>query len=177
MAIAVPKNTAIASGLITKNIPNASNDMPCTSPNDTNTSSLDILKYVISLNTPHTHNAIPTALHMIICDTSGNIVRKRPNTNNAIAVFFGTAIAIIIIIDGILKLQYAIEFYHMEAQRWWIEAIVAALMVVMGVVALFNPFGSSTVLMMFVGIVLMVEGLSDLISIIRISSFIKNLRG
>ena len=92
----------------------------------------------------------------------------------AIAVFFGTAIAIIIIIDGILKLQYAIEFYHMEAQRWWIEAIVAALM---GVVALFNPFGSSTVLMMFVGIVLMVEGLSDLISIIRISSFIKNLRG
>ena len=95
----------------------------------------------------------------------------------AIAVFFGTAIAIIIIIDGILKLQYAIEFYHMEAQRWWIEAIVAALMVVMGVVALFNPFGSSTVLMMFVGIVLMVEGLSDLISIIRISSFIKNLRG
>lgn len=31
--------------------------------------------------------------------------------------------------------------------------------------------------MMFVGIVLMVEGLSDLISIIRISSFIKNLRG
>ena len=92
----------------------------------------------------------------------------------AIAVFFGTAIAIIIIIDGILKLQYAIEFYHMEAQRWWIEAIVAALMVV---VALFNPFGSSTVLMMFVGIVLMVEGLSDLISIIRISSFIKNLRG
>ena len=90
----------------------------------------------------------------------------------AIAVFFGTAIAIIIIIDGILKLQYAIE-----SQRWWIEAIVAALMVVMGVVALFNPFGSSTVLMMFVGIVLMVEGLSDLISIIRISSFIKNLRG
>ena len=65
----------------------------------------------------------------------------------------------------------------MEAQRWWIEAIVASLMVVMGVVALFNPFGSSTVLMMFVGIVLMVEGLSDLISIIRISSFIKNLRG
>ena len=98
----------------------------------------------------------------------------------AFGIFFvmrRTAIAIIIIIDGILKLQYAIEFYHMEAQRWWIEAIVAALMVVMGVVALFNPFGSSTVLMMFVGIVLMVEGLSDLISIIRISSFIKNLRG
>ena len=53
-----------------------------------------------------------------------NIFVMRPE---AIAVFFGTAIAIIIIIDGILKLQYAIEFYHMEAQRWWIEAIVAAL--------------------------------------------------
>ena len=90
-----------------------------------------------------------------------------------IAMFFGTILAIVIIIDGILKLQYGIEFYHMEAERWWIEAIIAALMVIMGIIALFNPFGSSVVLMIFIGIVLMIEGISDLIAIIRISRFIK----
>ena len=89
---------------------------------------------------------------------------------------FGTILAIVIIIDGILKLQYGIEFYHMKADKWWIEAVVAAFMVVMGVIALFNPFDSSVALMIFIGIVLMVEGVSDLISIIRISAFVKKLK-
>lgn len=93
-----------------------------------------------------------------------------------IAMFFGTILAIVIIIDGILKLQYGIEFYHMKADKWWIEAAVAAFMVVMGVIALFNPFDSSVALMIFIGIVLMVEGVSDLISIIRISAFVKKLK-
>ena len=94
-----------------------------------------------------------------------------------IAMFFGTVLAIVIIIDGILKLQYGIEFYHMEAKKWWIEAIAAALMVVMGIIALLNPFGSSVALMIFIGVVLMIEGASDLISIIRISGIIKRLKG
>ena len=93
-----------------------------------------------------------------------------------IAMFFGTILAIVIIIDGILKLQYGIGFYHMKADKWWIEAVVAAFMVVMGVIALFNPFDSSVALMIFIGIVLMVEGVSDLISIIRISAFVKKLK-
>lgn len=93
-----------------------------------------------------------------------------------IAMFFGTVLAIVIIIDGILKLQYGIEFYRMEAKKWWIEAIAAALMVVMGIIALLNPFGSSVALMIFIGVVLMIEGASDLISIIRISGIIKRLK-
>jgi len=64
----------------------------------------------------------------------------------------------------------------MKADKWWIEAVVAAFMVVMGVIALFNPFDSSVALMIFIGIVLMVEGVSDLISIIRISAFVKKLK-
>lgn len=34
-----------------------------------------------------------------------------------IAVFLGTALAIIIIVDGILKLQYAVDFYHLESDN------------------------------------------------------------
>ena len=47
-----------------------------------------------------------------------------------IAVFLGTALAIIIIVDGILKLQYAVDFYHLESDKWWIELIGAVVMVV-----------------------------------------------
>ena len=50
-----------------------------------------------------------------------------------IAVFLGTALAIIIIVDGILKLQYAVDFYHLESDKWWIELIGAVVMVVVSV--------------------------------------------
>ena len=56
-----------------------------------------------------------------------------------IAVFLGTALAIIIIVDGILKLQYAVDFYHLESDKWWIELIGAVVMVVIGIIeSIFN---------------------------------------
>lgn len=87
----------------------------------------------------------------------------------------GTALAIIIIVDGILKLQYAVDFYHLQSDKWWIELIGAVIMVVIGIVALFNPFSTSSALIVFIGIALMVEGLWDFISLMRIVSITKKL--
>lgn len=90
-----------------------------------------------------------------------------------IGVFLGTALAIIIIVDGILKLQYAVDFYHLQSDKWWIELIGAVIMVVIGVIALLNPFSTTTALTVFIGIALMVEGLLDFISLMRIVSVTK----
>lgn len=90
-----------------------------------------------------------------------------------IGVFLGTALAIIIIVDGILKLQYAVDFYHLQSDKWWIELIGAVFMVVIGVIALLNPFSTTTALTVFIGIALMVEGLWDFISLMRIVSVTK----
>ena len=90
-----------------------------------------------------------------------------------IAVFLGTALAIIIIVDGILKLQYAVDFYHLESDKWWIELIGAVVMVVIGIIALLNPFSTSSALIVFIGIALMIEGLWDFISLMRIVSVTK----
>lgn len=46
-------------------------------------------------------------------------------------------------------------------------------MVVIGIVALFNPFSTSSALIVFIGIALMVEGLWDFISLMRIVSITK----
>ena len=90
-----------------------------------------------------------------------------------IAFFLGTALAIIIIVDGILKLQYAVDFYHLESDKWWIELIGAVVMVVIGIIALLNPFSTSSALIVFIGIALMIEGLWDFISLMRIVSVTK----
>ena len=90
-----------------------------------------------------------------------------------IAVFLGTALAIIIIIDVILKLQYAVDFYHLGSDKWWIEFIGSVVMVIIGIIALLNPFSTSSALIVFIGIALMIEGLWDFISLMRIVSVTK----
>ncbi|MGN0319561.1 MAG: HdeD family acid-resistance protein [Lachnospira sp.] len=90
-----------------------------------------------------------------------------------ITVFLGTALAVIIIVDGILKLQYAVDFYHLQADKWWIELIGAVIMIIVGVVALFNPFSTTEALTIFIGIALMIEGIWDFISLMKIVSVAK----
>ncbi|MGN0316713.1 MAG: HdeD family acid-resistance protein [Lachnospira sp.] len=90
-----------------------------------------------------------------------------------IATLFGVALAILIIIDGVLKLQYAVEFYHLKTELWWVELIVAAVVIIMGIIALLNPFSATSTLMIFMGILFVIEGITDLIAIIRISGAAK----
>ena len=72
-----------------------------------------------------------------------------------------------------VKLQYAVDFYHLESDKWWIELIGAVVMVVIGIIALLNPFSTSSALIVFIGIALMIEGLWDFISLMRIVSVTK----
>ena len=93
--------------------------------------------------------------------------------NGAFRTKLGTALAVIIIVDGILKLQYAVDFYHLQADKWWIELIGAVIMIIVGVVALFNPFSTTEALTIFIGIALMIEGIWDFISLMKIVSVAK----
>ena len=90
-----------------------------------------------------------------------------------IEVFLTTVFAIIIIVDGILKLQYALDFRKLDAGGWWIEAVCAAVMIILGIVVLFNPFATVAAVMLFIGVVFVFEGAWDLASILYISKIAK----
>lgn len=95
----------------------------------------------------------------------------------AIAIFITTAIAIVIIVDGVLKLQYAVDFHNMNVDKWWVELLAALIMVGLGIVALVNPFSTMNTLMVFMGVVLVIEGAWDLAAIMRISAAAKRFKG
>ena len=78
-----------------------------------------------------------------------------------------------IIEDGILKLQYALDFRKLDAGGWWIEAVCAAVMIILGIVVLFNPFATVAAVMLFIGVVFVFEGAWDLASILYISKIAK----
>ena len=76
-----------------------------------------------------------------------------------------TAFGFFLVVDGVLKLQYAIDLYRMHAKGWWSVLAVAILMAVLSVVVLFNPFATMVTLMTFLGSTLIADGIMDLVSI------------
>lgn len=75
-------------------------------------------------------------------------------------MFFG----LVLLIGGIAKLQYTLNFKRMGVTRWYFELVATILSIAFGVIILVNPFNTALLLMRIVGIALLIEGIQDLIS-------------
>ena len=93
-----------------------------------------------------------------------------------IEVFLTTVFAIVIIVDGLLKMQYALDFRRLNVRNWWIELVCSVIMIILGAVVLFNPFATVAAVMLFIGIVLVFEGAWDLVSVLYISKLAKEVK-
>jgi uncharacterized membrane protein HdeD (DUF308 family) len=93
-----------------------------------------------------------------------------------LAAIITVILAIILIAGGAMKLQYGMDFMRLKLSGWWFELIGAALMIVLGVVAIANPFAAASALMIYLGVCLIVDAVWDLASITVLSSQLKNLR-
>ena len=74
--------------------------------------------------------------------------------------FFG----LMLLIGGIGKLQYTLNFKRMGATRWYLELVGTILSIAFGIIILVNPFSTALLLMRIIGIALLIEGIQDLIS-------------
>ncbi len=69
-------------------------------------------------------------------------------------------LGIILIISGVLKLQYAVDLIRLKAKLWWISFLGAVLTIALGII-IFIFYGAAW-LMLFTGISFMVNGVVDL---------------
>lgn len=86
------------------------------------------------------------------------------------------AFGLIVVADAVLKLQYAIDLMRIQAAGWLAVLITAILMAIAGVIVVLNPFATAAVLTMFVGIVLIVDGVADLATTAYISRCVKSVK-
>ncbi len=93
-----------------------------------------------------------------------------------LAGFIVTIIGIIMLADGVLKVQYAVDLLRIKGQGWWVILFTAIIMVVAGIVVIFNPFASAVALMTFAGIFLIADGIADIVSLLYISRKISRLK-
>ena len=76
------------------------------------------------------------------------------------------ALAISLIVSGVMKLQYAIDFARLHIRIWWLQLLSAAALIVLGIVALANPFETASALMIYTGISIACGAIWDLASIL-----------
>ncbi len=87
-----------------------------------------------------------------------------------------TVLGLLLIIDGIVKLQSAIDLARLHTGRWWIILILAAASIILGSVALINPFETMFILLMFIGASLIIDGLFDFWTLFSIHRRVKRFR-
>ena len=96
---------------------------------------------------------------------------------NVLAAFITAALSIILFIGAVLKLQYALEFSKYDSKGRWFQAAAAIVMIIASVISFVNPFGeASNILMMFIGISLIIDGVWDLLTIAYISKTFKEAK-
>lgn len=93
-----------------------------------------------------------------------------------LAAFLTVALAIILLIGGVMKFQFGIDLVRLKVKSWWVELIGALLMIALGVIAFVNPFDAASGLMMFIGISFIVDGIWDMVSILWLSNAAKKVK-
>lgn len=70
---------------------------------------------------------------------------------------------VVMILAGITKIQWTVDIIRMKRSKWLWTAISAAVSVLCGIVVVTNPFGTTAVLWMFIGITCIVDAVFDMI--------------
>lgn len=81
-------------------------------------------------------------------------------------------LGVFLFIAAVLKIQYALEFSRYNSQAKWAQVCCGIIMVVSSVIAIANPFQAANVLLVFLGIALVVNGVWDFISIFMLSRYL-----
>lgn len=72
----------------------------------------------------------------------------------------------VILVTGLTKVQWMFDIIRLKKKMWFLAAISAIISIACGLVVIVNPFATTALLWMFIGISLIVEAAFDLLSLI-----------
>ena len=90
---------------------------------------------------------------------------------NILAFLFGT----VFIFSALIKIQRSLNYKKFGAKNWWVETIFGTIFLLLGMIIIINPF-SETVLNIFLGSCIIINGIMDLITLIMVTNKLKQIR-
>ena len=109
----------------------------------------------------------------IIAAALGLLFLLRPSV---VATVLPVILGLFIAVDGLVNLKRALELRRMAYVRWNIPLWLSVGSVALGAFIVFQPFLAAEALVMFLGAVLIYEGVSDLWTIFRVTQWTKEYR-
>ena len=77
-------------------------------------------------------------------------------------------LGVVLIIDGAGKLSRSLELRKLGYSHWYLTLLLAACLLLVGIVMVLNPFGMVETAVTFFGICLFIDGLLDIILLLRL---------
>ena len=71
-------------------------------------------------------------------------------------------VGIIVLIHGLMDIQYTLDIKKAGREKWWIALIAAALTLIVGLLLVLNPFTAYEITMVLLGVAMLYDGGSDL---------------
>lgn len=112
-------------------------------------------------------------IYGVVCIILGIVVIKNPE---AIASIIPFIIGFVIIVNSATKLQYSLELKREKNKLWLSTMLLSIIMVVCGIVLIFNPFKGAVLLTRIVGIFIVIYAVLDIISTIVIKNTYNQIR-
>jgi len=75
-------------------------------------------------------------------------------------------VGIIVLIHGLMDIQYTLDIKKTGNTKWWIAMIAAIITLVVGLLLVFNPFTAYEITMILLGIAMLYDGGSDLVLLV-----------
>lgn len=95
---------------------------------------------------------------------------------DAIIAMIPILVGIIVIIHGITDLQQTVTLCQNKYDKWWVALILGLITIGVGVLLIFNPFEAAGTLVIFIGIFLIYDGISDIWIVFCVSRMAKQLK-
>ena len=93
-----------------------------------------------------------------------------------ISTLVGFIIGFMIIIAGITQLQNAVDLIHFKEKNWPFMLVSAGILIILGIVALVNPFQTDRTLIFATGVFIIISAIVKLISMIMLLSGAKSVK-
>ena len=90
----------------------------------------------------------------------GMYIFMKPET---LAKFFAVILGVIILINGIIDIKEAITMAQRHYTKWYVSLIIGILISVLGLLAIFRPMGLANLIVAFLGVVLILNGIFDIV--------------
>lgn len=94
---------------------------------------------------------------------------------NTLSIIIPIVLGTWVIITSILKLRLAISLRNFKNTPWILILIISILSIICGFILILNPTITSITLTLFIGIMIIVYAISDIIDMIVLKKQVKNL--